>query len=163
MSFDYIQRVRPSATDLLSLMCFFDRQGIPMNTLRDPQSQEINDILGSKNVMDSSSEEDGDSVSDYDSGADQRFEDDVTTLCDYSLISIGENNAIFTMHRLVQLTVRTWLKIHGKQLQWNERFINNLWREFPTGEYENWERCRSLFPHVKLAVLQRPESHGSRQ
>jgi hypothetical protein len=28
--------------------------------------------------------------------------------------------------------------------------------KFPTGEYENWERCRSLFPHVRAAMSQRP-------
>lgn len=35
MSFDLIQQVRPSAADLLSLMSFFDRQGIPEDLLQD--------------------------------------------------------------------------------------------------------------------------------
>jgi len=34
ISFDYIQQERPSAADLLSLMSFFDRQGIPEGLLR---------------------------------------------------------------------------------------------------------------------------------
>jgi tetratricopeptide (TPR) repeat protein len=38
ISFDAIQRLRSSAADLLSLMCFFDRQAIPEWALR-PQSQ----------------------------------------------------------------------------------------------------------------------------
>ena len=38
ISFDHIRRIRPSAADLLSLMSFFDRQGIP-NTLLQSQSE----------------------------------------------------------------------------------------------------------------------------
>jgi hypothetical protein len=34
ISFDYIREIRPSAADLLSLMSFFDRQGIPEDLLR---------------------------------------------------------------------------------------------------------------------------------
>lgn len=34
ISFDYIQKTRPSAADLLSLMSFFDRQGIPRSVLQ---------------------------------------------------------------------------------------------------------------------------------
>lgn len=34
ISFDHIQQIRPSAADLLSLMSFFDRQGIPDHVLR---------------------------------------------------------------------------------------------------------------------------------
>ncbi|KAJ5464918.1 Tetratricopeptide-like helical [Penicillium daleae] len=67
------------------------------------------------------------------------------------------------MHRLVQLTVRTWLKAHGQLEQWKGLFIENLYSKFPTAEYENWERYRSLFPHMKVAVSQRPESPVSVQ
>ena len=41
------------------------------------------------------------------------------------------------MHRLVQLTTRVWLKTYGQIEQWKERFINNLYYKFPTGEYKN--------------------------
>lgn len=43
MSFELIQRMRPSATDLLSLMSFFDRQGIPEHVLRSRGNQEDSD------------------------------------------------------------------------------------------------------------------------
>src|SRR3954471_23234718 len=65
------------------------------------------------------------------------------------------------MHRLVQLTVRTWLKIYDQEEEWKNHFINNLHGTFPTGQYENWERCRSLFPHVRSAVLHQPKSRNS--
>ncbi|CAG8902930.1 unnamed protein product [Penicillium egyptiacum] len=67
------------------------------------------------------------------------------------------------MHRLVQLTVRTWLKTHSQLEYWKGQFIEKLFSEFPTGQYENWEKCRSLFPHVKGAVSQRLESQVSIQ
>ncbi|KAJ5335664.1 uncharacterized protein N7506_005600 [Penicillium brevicompactum] len=159
ISFDHIRGVRSSAADLLSLMSFFDRQGIPESILRAQQRREMRKYLCAETIEDSSGEEDERSVSDLD--ADETFEDDITTLRDYSLISVGVYSTVFTMHRLVQLTVRTWLETHGQLEHWKEKFIKNLCYEFPTGEYENWVRCRSLFPHVKSALSQRPESTDS--
>ncbi|KAJ5667191.1 hypothetical protein N7507_003055 [Penicillium longicatenatum] len=163
ISFDYIQDVNPSAADLLSLMSFFDRQGIQKSVLRIQQTQEIDDSSDSKMARDSSSDEDSsdeDEYEDEDGDEDededevsskedskQSFEDDVIMLSDYSLIAIGESNKVLTMHRLVQLTVRTWLKTRGQLEHWKEKFINNLNHEFPTGNYEDWKECRSLLPH----------------
>ena len=42
----------------------------------------------------------------------------------------------FTMHRLSQLTVRTCLKTHGQLEECKSPFINGLYSEFSTGEYE---------------------------
>ena len=160
ISFDHIRRIRQSAADLLSLMSFFDWQGIPEDLLRVQGIDRNREPLGfPQDVRDRSSDEDTDCSSEHD--VDDDFESDITTLRDYSFISSGEDSMVFTMHRLVQLTVRTWLKTHGQVEEWKERFINNLYGEFPTGEYENWERCRSLFPHVRSAVLQRPKSQDS--
>ncbi|CAG8410992.1 unnamed protein product [Penicillium salamii] len=150
ISFDYIRQTKSSAAQLLSLMSFFDQQGILENLIRDRPKG--NCISSSELPSDSS---DG-GTSDSDSGPD--FEDDVTTLRAYSFISVIENSTLFTMHRLVQLTTRAWLKSHGQIDQWRGEFISTLCDEFPTGEYENWEQCRSLFPHVKTAMSQRPES-----
>ncbi|KAJ5367172.1 hypothetical protein N7541_001113 [Penicillium brevicompactum] len=143
-----LKKKRPSAAELLSLMSFFDRQGIHENLLR----HQANYTKGSELLSDSS---DG-KTSECDNGAD--FEDDIMTLRNYSFISVIENNTLFTMHRLVQLTTRAWLKSHGQIDQWKDRFISTLCDEFPTGEYENWERCRPLFAHVKCAISQRPVS-----
>ncbi|CAG8314098.1 unnamed protein product [Penicillium salamii] len=161
ISFDHIHRVRPSAAGLLSLMSFFDRQGITERLLRVQQSQETNSNLCPGKDKDNTSEKDADSASDYDTN--ERFEDDVATLSDYSLISVRGHSTVLTMHRLVQLTVRTWLKTHGQLEQWKGKFIHNLCCEFPDGEYESWEMCRSLFPHVKSAASQRPETQHSLQ
>ncbi|GAM42311.1 hypothetical protein TCE0_044f16170 [Talaromyces pinophilus] len=158
ISFGHIRRIRPSAVDLLSLMSFYDRHAIPENLLR-VQSGSKNDYSNSEKVVHSSSDEDMDTASTAsESETYYDFEDDIATLRDYSFISVGEDRTVFSMHRLVQLTVRMWLKTYGQMELWKERFINNLCQEFPTSDYENWKTCRSLFPHVKSALFQRPES-----
>ncbi|KAJ5869517.1 hypothetical protein N7455_004458 [Penicillium solitum] len=160
ISFDHIRRTRQSAADLLSLMSFFDRQGIPEDLLRvqgKGKNHRSSSSLGE--IGNSSSEEDTDSLSEDD--LEDGFENDIATLRDYSFIAPCENSMVFTMHRLVQLTLWTWLKTHGQYGERKERFISNLNAEFPTGKYENWERCRSLFPHLRSAVLHRPESQDS--
>ncbi|KAJ5967735.1 Tetratricopeptide-like helical [Penicillium viridicatum] len=182
ISFDYIRQTKPSAADLLSLMSFFDRQGIPESLVRHRPKANYSSRSTSELLSDSSDGETSESdivpedysdeeASESDAGPDDSsdretsesdtgpdFEDDITTLRDYSFISISENGT-FTMHRLVQLTTHVWLKSDGQIDQWKDKFISTLYDEFPTtGEYENWERCRLLFPHVKSAMSQRPTS-----
>ncbi|KAJ5975379.1 hypothetical protein N7481_009086 [Penicillium waksmanii] len=150
LSFDYIRQTKPSAAKLLSFMSFFDREGIPENLiLRQPQ---VNEISSPELPNEFSDRE----TSEFELGAD--FEDNVAILSNYSFISVKENSTSFTMHRLVQLTTRAWLKSHGQIDHWRDKFISTLCEEFPTGEYENWERCRPLFSHVKSAMSQRPNS-----
>ncbi|CAI7582939.1 unnamed protein product [Penicillium pancosmium] len=163
ISFNYIRKIRQSAADLLSLMSFFDRQGIPEDLLRVQDKERNHDNYSfTEGIVNRSSEEDMDMSSESD--VDHEFEEDIRTLRDYSFISTTcEANTVFTIHRLVQLTARVWLTTHGQIEQWKEQFIRNLYREFPTGEYENWARCRQLFPHVKSAMSQCPNSHGSQQ
>ncbi|KAJ5369967.1 uncharacterized protein N7496_006059 [Penicillium cataractarum] len=150
LSFDYIHQTKPSAAGLLSLMSFYDRQGIPEYLIR--HQPDPNDISLSELQNDSSDWE----TSESDIGPD--FEDDIATLRDFSFISISESSTFFMMHRLVQLAMRAWLKSHGQINQLREIFIKTLFDEFPTGEYENWKKCRSIFPHVKSAMSQRPAS-----
>jgi tetratricopeptide (TPR) repeat protein len=152
ISFDYIRREKPSAAELVSLMSFFDRQGIPEDLIRPRPSTHC---TARTEISDDSS--DGE-TSECGSDGGPDFEDDVTTLRNYSFILVDESGTSFTMHRLMQLTTRAWLKSYGEIERWRERFICNLSDEFPTGQYENWGRCRSLFPHVRAAISQRPES-----
>ncbi|CAI7579279.1 unnamed protein product [Penicillium bialowiezense] len=158
ISFDHIRETRQSAADLLSLMSFFDWQGIPENVIR-------------VQYQDTDQDDDEDSLQDFDdtssdeisgdSDADDDFQDDIQMLIDYSLIAIGTDSVAYTMHRLVQLTVRTWLKRYDAQEKWKECFISNMNSEFPNGDIENWEICQSLFPHVKSAMSHRPKSQDS--
>jgi hypothetical protein len=85
-------------------MSFFDWQGIPENLIRlRPEAK----CTSGAELFDGSS--DGMTS---ESDRDPEFEDDITTLRNYSFVSVSENNTFFTIHRLVQLTTRAWLKSH---------------------------------------------------
>ncbi|KAI7973725.1 hypothetical protein EIK77_000227 [Talaromyces pinophilus] len=119
LSFEEIQRSRPAATDLLSLMSMFDRQGIPEDLVRD----EDQDVLD--------------------------FHDALAPLVGYSLIQVQMDERLFDMHRLVQLSVRAWLDTHQQLHGWQAKSRRIMARVFPNGNYENWTRCRTLLAHAK--------------
>jgi hypothetical protein len=140
ISFDYIREIRPSAADLLSLMSFFDRQGIPEALLRSQDEQRNSQQDQKENNDDSYTEFDA-SYSDDDedngsrSSVSDGFEDDLLALRNYSFISANMDGTTFEMHGLVQLAIREWLKASKQQERWKQQFIKNLNAELPTGEY----------------------------
>ncbi|KAL8795910.1 MAG: hypothetical protein Q9195_001654 [Heterodermia aff. obscurata] len=162
ISFEHVRRSWPSAADLLSLMSFFDRQGIPESLVRNRsqtegrhRSQEPLD----RDDDEENGDEDGES-SMSDSSENDGFEDDVQVLRNYSLISINTDR-IFEMHALVQLAMRKWLEANKLLESWKQQYVKNLSAAFPSGEYVNWKSCQVLFPHAKSAITQRPRTEGS--
>jgi hypothetical protein len=141
ISFDYIRSQRQSAADLLSLMSFFDRQGIHESLLHS-QNNTGNERVSAVKV---------------DHMANDRFEDDVLTLRDYSFITVTRDANTFEMHSLIQLATHKWLENQSQLDKWREQFISNLCAELPTGQYENWGKCQALYPHVRAALAQRPK------
>ncbi|KAH7061833.1 TPR domain protein [Paraphoma chrysanthemicola] len=141
ISFDHIRSTRQSAADLLSLMSFFDRQGIQEALLRRQSSVAAEDTSAVE--------------------ANDEFEDDVLALRDYSFITVTRDAKTFEMHSLVQLATRTWLENEGQLDKWKKQFIANLCAELPTGEHENREKCQALFPHARAALAQRPKDEES--
>ncbi|KAH6656094.1 hypothetical protein BKA67DRAFT_622504 [Truncatella angustata] len=156
ISFNHIRQTRPSAADLLSLMSFFDRQGIHESLLRTiPECREQSDD-GSDGKSNNQNESNDDDITSRSSLA-EVFEDDIVTLRDYSFIYLGEDPTSFTMHNLVQLATRKWLRENGHHERFQQQFLRNLNKELPNGEYENWLTCQLLFPHVKMAASHKPE------
>ncbi|KAH7418770.1 hypothetical protein BKA64DRAFT_208003 [Cadophora sp. MPI-SDFR-AT-0126] len=166
ISFEYIQTTKRSAAELLSLMSFFDRQGIPDTLLRnqDEQGNSAQDAVH-QNVSSwakyDAEHNDYDEDSTSQSSADDNFEDDVSILRQFSFISANKDGTTFKMHRLVQLATRKWLEDRAQAERWKHQFIRNLDAELPTGEYENWERCQTLFPHAQSAAAQKPKEQDS--
>lgn len=158
ISFDHIHQIRPSAADLLALMSFYDRQGIPEALLRNHTEEEIAQKGQDERDRDNDDWGEDDNNASQSSASDG-FEDDVLALRDYSFTSVNADGTTFEMHGLVQLATRRWLTVHGQLEKWKRQFIRNLCAEFPTGEYENWVRCQTLFPHAKSAAAQQPEGH----
>jgi tetratricopeptide (TPR) repeat protein len=168
ISFKHVLKARRSAIHLLSLMSCFDRQAIPeallggyrergdladnMRGYSQKKKNNTSDVGdGDINMGESSSEGSGDYDSSSTSGS-EMFEEDILMLRDYSFISLTTNPKIFEMHRLVQIATQRRLGSRKLLEHWRSHFITNLDKAFPIGKFENWEKCRELYPHATLAI-----------
>ncbi|KAF2818232.1 hypothetical protein CC86DRAFT_309623, partial [Ophiobolus disseminans] len=172
ISFEHLRHHRPTAADLLSLMSFFDRQGIPETLIHGGRRVERASTASNRREKSTrqrlkaffsrtKSEPDAQRERRESDRDGVNFENDVGALRDLCLISIGAECAILEMHSLVQLATRRWLIANSKLERWKQQFVSNLRDAFPTGEYENWIACQALFAHVKAAVEQQPEDKPS--
>ncbi|KAF7122933.1 hypothetical protein CNMCM5793_001109 [Aspergillus hiratsukae] len=161
ISFDHILQKRPSAANLLALMSFFDRQGIHQCVLQDfSQSESSNsDQEGPSEAVDNRKMDSANSL--VRSDVEDRFEEDIRILRNFSFISVNADALSFQMHRLVQLAMQKWLEAHGQIERWKLSFIRNLAREFPAGEFEDWPKCQQLYPHAKLALSEQLDTEDS--
>ena len=158
MSFQHIHQTKSSAADLLSLMSFFDRQCIPAALIRTRVESQSGYGSQKKRVEHDGEEYNEDSSSEFTDN--DEFEDNVLTLRNYSFIYI-DTDQTFKMHTLVQLAMRKWLEASRQLEYWKQKYITILSAAFPIGEYENWTKCQSLFPHANLAITQRPKVDSS--
>ncbi|KAK4182110.1 hypothetical protein QBC35DRAFT_536685 [Podospora australis] len=114
---------------LLSLMSFFDRQGIPERVLKDAtRARSLNVAVDWK-------------FGDGGGKPNDRNEDE------------------FEMHGLVQLSTRIWLKAYKQQETFKQQYIKQRAESFPPGEYQNWGKCQGLFAHVQVALDYRPDEN----
>ncbi|KAJ5502805.1 P-loop containing nucleoside triphosphate hydrolase protein [Penicillium fimorum] len=156
ISFNHIQQIQPTAADLLSLMSFFDRQGIPEALLQHQPAEQSDDI----NLDDKKEIYDDDETTETDSSVDDDFGENILMLRNYSMISISVDEHTFEMHRLVQLAMRKWLEAYGQLERWKQQFIEILDHAFPAGDFETWAVCQPLFSHVQSAVTQQPSKEA---
>ena len=119
-SFDQIVKQNPLAADLLSFMAFLDRNSIPKSLLK------------------------REGVRTFD------FVSALGTLQNFSLISTRRGGAAFDMHRLVQVSIQSWLR--GERERWQNEAVRALSERFPPGDYENWEECETLSPHAQTVL-----------
>ena len=80
-----------------------------------------------------------------DSGSD----DNLDTLRAYSLVIATAESNMCEMHQLVHFCMRVWLSSFSDVEGWRRKFLMLMSRELPTGEFENWAKCRKLLPHVE--------------
>jgi tetratricopeptide (TPR) repeat protein len=159
ISFEYIEETQPQAADLLSLMSFFDRQGIPKALLR-PRCERAEARENQREADDCSDDELKDDMSQSSAG-DSEFIDAVAVLQNFCFVSVDTAGTSFEMHALVQLATRKWLEDNKKLERWKQQFVSSLCVAFPTGEYENWPACRSLYAHAMAAIGQQPKDESS--
>jgi tetratricopeptide (TPR) repeat protein len=120
ISFDQIKTQDPSAAQLLSRMSVLDRQGIPAFLFY----HDDNDRLG--------------------------FDDAVGTLVGFSFVTAQKDENTYVMHRLVQLSMRTWLDVHGEIVETRGHMLDMLASEYPDGDHADWKICESLEPHAEM-------------
>ncbi|PTB49495.1 hypothetical protein M431DRAFT_97621, partial [Trichoderma harzianum CBS 226.95] len=146
-SFDAIRSQSSSAANLLSLMSFFDRRGIPKRLLRpfrrghDPQ---LTDVSPSEDTLDGAS---GD--------LDVLLYQDLEILLNHCLITANGTKQLFEMHGLVQLSVKKNLDASHLQT-FEQQFIKRLAMVFPKSIYSSWATCEELFAHVQAAANYQP-------
>lgn len=139
ISFNHIQQVRPSAADLLSLMSFFDRQGIPESLLRDRRRAGNGESVGRSST----------------------FDEDVLLLQEYSFVYAFDNAHSFRMHRLVQLATHNWLHVSENYERWKQEFLYRLSAHLRPARFQNWAEWQMLLPHARLGSTLRPETEAS--
>jgi tetratricopeptide (TPR) repeat protein len=123
LSFDQISKEEPRAAEMLSLMAFLDGQGIPEMLLRRNKHLDVKDTNA------------------------------IGTLQAFSLITAVRDEETYSMHRLVQLSTQTWLRLQESRDTWEEKALELLSKELLNGEHENKEKCDALRLHA-IAVLQ---------
>ncbi|KAM0714701.1 hypothetical protein Q7P37_009718 [Cladosporium fusiforme] len=135
ISFDYIRAKRETAAELLSMMCFCDRQAIPEFLLR---------------VKKDSSR-----------GSEDTFDDDIELLLGCSIVSVSVDGSAFDMHRLVQMATRRWVESCGGQEQHMERLVTKLETVFPSDLPNDWPVCQTLFAHAKALLNLEPSGKAA--
>ncbi|KAL6786740.1 hypothetical protein J3E68DRAFT_447103 [Trichoderma sp. SZMC 28012] len=149
-SLDAIRSQSSSATDLLSLMSFFDRRGIPkwlLRPFRRGHGAQLTDVSPSEDTLDEAS-----------GYLDVLLNQDLEILLNHCLITANATKELFEMHGLVQLSVKK--NLDASQLQTFERqLIKRLATVFPRSIYSNWATCEELFAHVQAAAKYQPVHH----
>jgi hypothetical protein len=131
VSFDLIKQRAPRAAELLSIMCFLNRQGIPRLLL-----------LG----------EDDDGVD---------FIKTLAPLKSFRLIVAEQSGKSFEMHRLVQLSTKAWLKSHCETEIFILRALQLVSEVFPFGTYDDLMQGQQLLPHAEAILTEASMSEST--
>ena len=120
ISFDKLKRENAHAAELLSLMSVLDRQSVPEHLL----IHEFKDDLA--------------------------FEDALGSLIDLSLVETRVDGVSFSMHRLVQLSMKRWLGLRYELDVWTERALALVLEEFSEDMTGYPAKYEILLPHAQV-------------
>ncbi|RAK80124.1 Pfs, NB-ARC and TPR domain protein [Aspergillus fijiensis CBS 313.89] len=70
----------------------------------------------------------------------------------YSFVSIQGEDSTFSVHRLVHLATRNWLRRRKSLNSWVERAGNRLAQVFPNSNHDNRRKWRDYLPHALYLV-----------
>ena len=120
ISFNYIKTESPRAAELLSMMSFLDRQGIPFSLL----------IANEENEFD--------------------FEEAMGLLEAFSLVTLDTHRCECNVHGLVTVAVRAWLsEYENKRAAIAAQILETVSERFPEGFFDSWSTCRIYLPHAE--------------
>lgn len=134
ISFDQLRDRHPEASKLLSLMSFFDRQGIPKLFLPPFCDQDHRPDSAKNEALNLQTEK------------------ALGILKAFSFISEGNTDQIINLHRLIQLVMRKWLAKQGTSQTWASKALQSVSKLYPQTPNRNWEKCQEYLPHA-YAVL----------
>jgi tetratricopeptide (TPR) repeat protein len=122
----------PLATELLSVMSFMDRQEIPRSLLKNfrPKTGSL------------------------------KLNNALGLLKAYSLVSENTETKNFSMHRLVQLSVRRWLAEQEQESKYAEEALQLIADNFPDGSFKTWNECKALIVHADAVLNLTRETHN---
>jgi tetratricopeptide (TPR) repeat protein len=152
ITFESVQKERRSAAEMLSLMSFFNPQGIPDFALRSHKPGSESKMPNMRQFFDAlhhSKKRNKESIKDD-------FNVDISILQAYSLIDVTTDKGILKMHPLVQLCTRSWLSLSGKSENWRLKFLDLMAKQFPFKKLENWDECKQLVPHIEGFYQNKP-------
>ncbi|SPO02369.1 uncharacterized protein DNG_05042 [Cephalotrichum gorgonifer] len=128
LSFEQIQKQDRLASELLSLMSFFDRQAIPSEFLSYYSKKQVPESGGSILLTKA-----------------------LGVLKAFSFI-IGDKADSFTMHRLVQLITRKWLARSNTMSYFAGQALLAVSHSYPFGKFETRMICGAYLAHVYAVV-----------
>ncbi|ORY01060.1 hypothetical protein BCR34DRAFT_101413 [Clohesyomyces aquaticus] len=135
MSFKRLQTddvAGPLAAELLSVMSFLDRQEIPWTLLKAFRPKATR----------------------------KKMNDALGLLRTYSLVDENKATKNFSMHRLVQLSMRKWLETEKKESKYAEEAFKLICDNFPDGSFKTWDTCKALIVHAETVLELTEESQS---
>jgi hypothetical protein len=147
ISFNQIRERHPLASDLLSLLSYFDRQEIPKPFILHYEKQRRKQEDLQQNEIAKGSFE---------------VEKALGILKAFSFIKDNRASETFNMHHLIQLVMRKWLTARGKSKIWADKALLVVSDLYPYGSYENWTVCGDYLPHAH-AVLSYEGSSSTKE
>lgn len=91
----------------------------------------------------------------------RQFEDDVTVLRNYSLVSTESEGGSLGIHAVIQKAIHTRLKANGELERWYSPFVSNLCGEFHARMLDSSNGCQELIVHVEQSALLQPSTDGT--
>ncbi|NJN59601.1 MAG: tetratricopeptide repeat protein [Leptolyngbyaceae cyanobacterium SL_5_9] len=145
LNFEQVEQSNPAAADVLRLSAFLAADDIPCELL----------VRGATNL--------GEAIA----TALKDFQEDpvvldevLSALTQYSLIRRNPEAFCYSLHRLVQLVQRHNLSPEERTL-WCDRLVEGLNNTFPDPEFENWNDCERLIPHIAHLWMHEPTDYLS--